>query len=290
MSAKVPLAASVVLCDGATSGRMPADRAYEIIRVLLERGYSVRRVDSLEGARAGRLPAIAVFDRRPDVLPPDLAARASSLVDAGNASPVEVADQVDRAARPNGHARPAWKPWFPVIDSGSLHQLHAVPELLPVRRLRRHFRRARLRSSIRANCKTDCPACSRVCPEVAIVFPKYRSGPDQRRRSECRRRSPRGDEDRCLLLAGRRHLLDAPRPQRSRAQYRDSPRSATTIGHSRRRQRCLARLQQEVRIWISRPKSWLPCPRPTRSAKRPRRPSEKLKRPWRSSRKTLERT
>ena len=28
-----------------------------------------------------------------------------------------------------------------------------------------------------SNCKTDCPACSRVCPEVAIMFPKYKAGP-----------------------------------------------------------------------------------------------------------------
>jgi ferredoxin len=27
------------------------------------------------------------------------------------------------------------------------------------------------------NCKTNCPACSRVCPEAAIMFPKYKSGP-----------------------------------------------------------------------------------------------------------------
>jgi NAD-dependent dihydropyrimidine dehydrogenase PreA subunit len=27
------------------------------------------------------------------------------------------------------------------------------------------------------NCKTNCPACSRVCPEVAIMFPKYQAGP-----------------------------------------------------------------------------------------------------------------
>ena len=27
------------------------------------------------------------------------------------------------------------------------------------------------------SCKTNCPACSRVCPEAAIMFPKYRSGP-----------------------------------------------------------------------------------------------------------------
>src|SRR5438552_9781399 len=27
------------------------------------------------------------------------------------------------------------------------------------------------------NCKTNCPACSRVCPEAAIMFPKYKAGP-----------------------------------------------------------------------------------------------------------------
>ena len=26
-------------------------------------------------------------------------------------------------------------------------------------------------------CKTDCPACSRVCPEAAIIFPKYAQSP-----------------------------------------------------------------------------------------------------------------
>jgi len=28
-----------------------------------------------------------------------------------------------------------------------------------------------------SNCKVNCPACSRVCPEVAIMFPKYHAGP-----------------------------------------------------------------------------------------------------------------
>jgi NAD-dependent dihydropyrimidine dehydrogenase PreA subunit len=27
------------------------------------------------------------------------------------------------------------------------------------------------------NCKPDCPACSRVCPEAAIMFPKYGAAP-----------------------------------------------------------------------------------------------------------------
>ena len=28
-----------------------------------------------------------------------------------------------------------------------------------------------------SHCKTNCPACARVCPEAAIVFPKYSVAP-----------------------------------------------------------------------------------------------------------------
>ncbi len=36
---------------------------------------------------------------------------------------------------------------------------------MPVRRLRRN----------QDNCKRGCPACSRVCPEHAIIFPDYKT-------------------------------------------------------------------------------------------------------------------
>ena len=35
----------------------------------------------------------------------------------------------------------------------------------------------KIQVQIQDNCKTDCPACSRVCPEAAILFPKYKAGP-----------------------------------------------------------------------------------------------------------------
>ena len=28
-----------------------------------------------------------------------------------------------------------------------------------------------------ANCKTNCPACARICPEAAIMFPKLEEAP-----------------------------------------------------------------------------------------------------------------
>ena len=70
----------------------------------------------------------------------------------------------------------AWKPWFPVIDydrctnclqclSFCLFDVYGVDEA--------HH----IQVQNQDNCKTNCPACSRVCPEVAIMFPKYAAGP-----------------------------------------------------------------------------------------------------------------
>ena len=81
----------------------------------------------------------------------------------------ELAEQL--APQPGG-----WKPWFPVIDydrcthcmqclSFCLFDVYgATPD-------------GRITVKTASNCKTDCPACSRVCPEAAIMFPKYASGP-----------------------------------------------------------------------------------------------------------------
>src|SRR5204862_4299782 len=69
-----------------------------------------------------------------------------------------------------------WKPWFPVIDfsrctncmqclSFCLFDVYGVTT------------DGKIQVQNETNCKTDCPACSRVCPEVAIMFPKYKAGP-----------------------------------------------------------------------------------------------------------------
>ena len=69
-----------------------------------------------------------------------------------------------------------WKPWFPVIDydrctncmqclSFCLFNVYGVDD------------DNQIQAQNHDNCKTNCPACSRVCPEAAIMFPKYKSGP-----------------------------------------------------------------------------------------------------------------
>jgi len=73
-------------------------------------------------------------------------------------------------------AEPEWQPWFPVIDYDRCTNcrqclnfcLFGVYELSPDDTV--------TVSSPRC-CKNNCPACARICPQVAIMFPKLGEGP-----------------------------------------------------------------------------------------------------------------
>jgi NAD-dependent dihydropyrimidine dehydrogenase PreA subunit len=69
-----------------------------------------------------------------------------------------------------------WIPWFPVIDYDRCKNcsqclnfcLFGVYEL---------SQDGKVEVVKPANCKTNCPACARACPERAIIFPKYGQSP-----------------------------------------------------------------------------------------------------------------
>lgn len=65
----------------------------------------------------------------------------------------------------------SWKPWFPVIDYSRCTQcrqcmsfcLFGVYTLSPD---------GKVEVTNPHSCKNNCPACARICPQVAIMFPK----------------------------------------------------------------------------------------------------------------------
>ncbi len=69
-----------------------------------------------------------------------------------------------------------WVPWFPVIDYDRCKNckqclnfcLFSVYELSGSEQVQ---------VTNPAGCKTNCPACARLCPDNAIIFPKYSDSP-----------------------------------------------------------------------------------------------------------------
>ena len=169
----------VVLYEGPGSQPFGGAERIALLAGLLDRGYWVTRADTtaaasdgsavlVVGCFAGAAPAV-VADSQP-----------VSVIDATGLAPDATIDRIDAARggepmnRPNGPD--TWKPWFPVIDTDRctncmqcltfcLFDVYGVAS--------DHT----LRVENPANCKVNCPACSRVCPEVAIMFPKYHAGP-----------------------------------------------------------------------------------------------------------------
>jgi NAD-dependent dihydropyrimidine dehydrogenase PreA subunit len=90
------------------------------------------------------------------------------------------------------------------------------------------------------NCKTNCPACSRVCPEAAIMFPKYKAGPingDTVSSADLQREKMKIDIS--ALLGGDVYAMLRTRSERAKSRFskeRDSDKALTE------RQKCLAKL------------------------------------------------
>ncbi len=170
----------VVLYEGEGSSTLDADQRFDAMQRLLESGYSVTRASGERPVSRGDDRAVAVLGRfdDPDQLDTGLEADA----------PVHIHDVTDRDTdtllntvesvntQVAQHQTEYWKPWFPVIDfdrctncmqclSFCLFDVYGVDD------------KQQIEVRNQDNCKTDCPACSRVCPEVAILFPKYRHGP-----------------------------------------------------------------------------------------------------------------
>jgi Pyruvate/2-oxoacid:ferredoxin oxidoreductase delta subunit len=172
----------VVLYEGNGAIALPPEARARVMAALLDKGYAVTRATT-QGASA--MPhderSLLVLGLFPDQ-------KAPSLEDATGSVKIEARDitgldseavlelvEKTRGAEPMNQPG-TWKPWFPVIDysrctncmqclSFCLFDVYGVSG------------EGKIQVQNNDNCKTNCPACSRVCPEVAIMFPKYAQGP-----------------------------------------------------------------------------------------------------------------
>jgi Pyruvate/2-oxoacid:ferredoxin oxidoreductase delta subunit len=133
----------------------------------------------------------------------------------------------------------SWKPWFPVIDydrctncmqclSFCLFGVYGVDD------------DKRIQVQNQDNCKTNCPACSRVCPEAAIMFPKYKAGPingDVVSDSDLNREKMKIDIS--ALLGGDVYSMLRTRSERAQSRFSKERDADKALAE---RQKCLVKL------------------------------------------------
>jgi Pyruvate/2-oxoacid:ferredoxin oxidoreductase delta subunit len=180
MSLKDQTVLRIVLYEGA--GAQPIDPGDRLaaMTALLERGYAVTRVATRGSVAPADHTALFVLGRFEGGAPPIEDARGQVRVrmqDIAGLDSNRITELAETArAETQAFKHGDWKPWFPVIDydrctncmqclSFCLFGVYGVDG------------QNRIQVQNNDNCKTNCPACSRVCPEAAIMFPKYKAGP-----------------------------------------------------------------------------------------------------------------
>jgi Pyruvate/2-oxoacid:ferredoxin oxidoreductase delta subunit len=238
----------VILDEGEGTRPLTADERFEAVRALLEKGFPVARPSTAHPTpMPPGAPVLVVGAFTDPSSPPAPGATGSPTTSRmnlnGTPAPalLEAAESV--RARAGAPAPGAWLPWFPVIDYDRCTNcmqclsfcLFGVYGVDPA---------GRIQAQQQDNCKTNCPACSRVCPEAAIMFPKYKAGPingDNVSDSDLQREKMKIDIS--ALLGGDVYSLLRDRSERARSRFgkeRDADKALAE------RQKCLVKLGEIV--------------------------------------------
>lgn len=233
----------VVLYEGGDAERLEAEQRFQTVSKLLNQGFAITRVgDAGRTAPADNIPALVLGRFRPDV------AHQLTATSAENVRITNVAGYTDEqiigtveATRAEKKAvqHGGWKPWFPVIDydrctncmqclSFCLFGVYGADK------------EGHIQVQNQDNCKTNCPACSRVCPEAAIMFPKYKAGPingDFVKDEDLAREKMKVDIS--ALLGGDIYSMLRIRSERAQSRFSKERDSGKALNE---RQKCLTKL------------------------------------------------
>lgn len=236
----------IVVYEGDGSQKIPTENRFAAMSALLARGFAVTRVTTTGPvARQDKssLLVLGAFEggRAPQAedASDGVAIRFHDIAGLSGEQIAELAENTRSATNAVKHGD--WKPWFPVIDydrctncmqclSFCLFGVYGVDG------------GQKIQVQNNDNCKTNCPACSRVCPEAAIMFPKYKAGPingDVVSDADLQREKMKIDIS--ALLGGDVYSMLRERSDRAKTRFskeRDEKKALTE------RQKCLVKLAQ----------------------------------------------
>ncbi len=238
----------VAVYEGTGAEPLPPGMRTELVCALLAKGLSVsviRPNGAVSATNAGTLVVLGQFAEAK----PERAEDGDAVVHFRDIRNLPIADVVALAegirAELNLPKPGGWKPWFPVIDynrctncmqclSFCLFDVYGIDS------------EKKIQVQNNNKCKTDCPACSRVCPEVAILFPKYRHGPingDEVNADDTRRESMKIDIS--ALLGGDIYEALRDRSAKFKSRFNKERDSDKALEE---RTKCLVKLGEKLDI------------------------------------------
>jgi len=176
-------APAAIVCRCAYARPVPAARVDGIVRELAASGAEAIVVDDLCALAARRDPRLAEWAARPGARLFACQPRAvRSLLRAAGLEPpagldaVNLRDGAAPAAEPAAAPPDGWLPWFPAIDR---ERCTGCRQCLGFCLFGVYEPDAGggVRVTRPEQCKPNCPACARICPAAAIVFPKCPESP-----------------------------------------------------------------------------------------------------------------
>ncbi len=236
----------IVLYEGTGAAALASEERFSVLSTLLGQGYAVTRAGNERAVAPADKSSVLVLGRfgaeKPETTTDSSGQVSVRFENLEDTTPEQVVAKVDGVRATAGAVKQGdWKPWFPVIDydrctncmqclSFCLFGVYGVDG------------GQRIQVQNNDNCKTNCPACSRVCPEAAIMFPKYKAGPingDIVSDSDLNREKMKIDIS--ALLGGDVYHMLRERSEKAQSRFskeRDADKALSE------RQKCLVKLAQ----------------------------------------------
>jgi Pyruvate/2-oxoacid:ferredoxin oxidoreductase delta subunit len=235
----------VVFYEGSDAESLEGEQRFQVVSRLLNQGFALTRVgEAGRTAPADEVPALVLgrFQNGVEQLVSEATSehvRFRNIAGLNDDQIVAEVESVRTEKKAVQHG--AWKPWFPVIDydrctncmqclSFCLFGVYGAD------------REGHIQVQNQDNCKTNCPACSRVCPEAAIMFPKYKAGPingDVVKDEDLQREKMKVDIS--ALLGGDIYSMLRVRSERAQSRFSKERDSGKALNE---RQKCLTKLAQ----------------------------------------------
>ena len=233
----------VVLYEGPDAEALEGEQRFKAVSRLLQQGYALTRVgvagrtapaDDVPALVLGRFPAGAERIDSEAATDQVRFANVSGCTDDQIVAAVESARGEKQAVQHGG-----WKPWFPVIDYDRCTNCMQCLSFC-LFGVYGSDREGHIQVQNQDNCKTNCPACSRVCPEAAIMFPKYKAGPingAEVKEEDLQREKMKVDIS--ALLGGDIYSMLRVRSERAQSRFSKERDSEKALNE---RQKCLTKL------------------------------------------------